>query len=412
MRLLKRLMQRLLILGLGIFSVWLIVFVVFKIADRRLPWMLALGITYGLAAYIILPRAIRLGLKILQREHVPSYTITGDGLPGDPVNLALIGTLQQLRAAFAGLGWCEADRLSLASSWGMIRAFVFNSPYPTAPFSTLYLFGRGQDVGFQKAIDNSPRKRHHIRFWALNLTRAQDAWRAGGFWLNNERPPDNERVLWVGAGTRDTGLSFTRLTFQITHATDSDTNAERDYIIAELTKNRTIEAVQVYQSGQDLLAGRVNHYVTDGEVALASLVTNDDLMDELRPRIDHEIARRLESWAVNSKAGNPIYSARSSFAAGCWSAPLKAKPRGSQALYLFVGRLDLLVELLDPRAVGRIVAAQLIEYAFDREFVDFSHPRPLCALKNRLPSKARPRTSFGAGSPDRCTGSCRISSAI
>ena len=156
-----------------------------------------------------------------------------------------MGTLQQLRSAFARLGWSEADRLGLASSWGMIRAFVFNSPYPTAPFSTLYLFGRGQDIGFQKAIDNSPRKRHHIRFWASSLTRAEDTWGAAGFWLNTDRPPDNERVIWVGAGTRDTGLSLTRLTFQITHATDSDTNAERDYIIAELTRSRAIEAVQV-----------------------------------------------------------------------------------------------------------------------------------------------------------------------
>jgi hypothetical protein len=271
-RLLKRFLQRLLIVGLGIFSVWLIVFVVFETADRRLPWILAVGITYGFAAYIILPRAIRLGLKILQRKRVPSYTITGDGLPGDPVNVALIGTLQQLQSAFASLGWSEADQLGLASSWGMIRAFVFNSPYPTAPFSTLYLFGRGQDIGFQKAIDNSPRKRHHIRFWALSLARAQDTWGAAGFWLNTAQPPDNERVLWVGAGTRDTGLSLTRLTFQITHATDSDTNAERDYIIAELRRNRSIEAVKVYQSGQDLLTDRVNHYVTDGEIALASLV--------------------------------------------------------------------------------------------------------------------------------------------
>jgi hypothetical protein len=273
-RLLKRFLQRLLIVGLGIFSVWLIVFVVFETADRRLPWILAVGITYGFAAYIILPRAIRLGLKILQRKRVPSYTITGDGLPGDPVNVALIGTLQQLRSAFASLGWSEADQLGLASSWGMIRAFVFNSPYPTAPFSTLYLFGRGQDIGFQKAIDNSPRKRHHIRFWALSLARAQDTWGAGGFWLNTVRPPDNELVLWVGAGTRDTGLSLTRLTFQVTHATDSDTNAERDYIIAELRRNRSIEAVKVYQSGQDMLADRVNHYVTDGEIALASLLVN------------------------------------------------------------------------------------------------------------------------------------------
>jgi hypothetical protein len=173
-RFLKRFLQRLLILGLGILSVWLIVFVVFKIADRRLPWVLALGATYGIAAYVILPRAVRMGLKVLQRKLVPRFTITADGLPGDPVNLGLIGTLKQLRAAFATAGWSEADRLGLASSWRMTRAFVLNSPYPTAPFSTLYLFGRGQDIGFQKAIDNSPRKRHHIRFWALGLARAED----------------------------------------------------------------------------------------------------------------------------------------------------------------------------------------------------------------------------------------------
>src|SRR6476660_9213664 len=242
MRLLIRFLRRLAVFGLGIFTVWLIVFVVFETADRRLPWILAVGITYGFAAYIILPRAIRWGLKILQRKRVPSYTITGDGLPGDPVNVALLGTLQQLRSAFAALGWSEADRLGLASSWGMVRAFISNSPYPTAPFSTLYLFGRGQDIGFQKAIDNSPRKRHHIRFWALSPTRAQATWGTADFWLNTERPPDNESVLWIGAGTRDTGLSLTRLSFQITHATDSDTNAEREYMVGELRKHRSIEA--------------------------------------------------------------------------------------------------------------------------------------------------------------------------
>jgi hypothetical protein len=273
-RLLKRLLQRLLILGLGVVSVWLIVVVVFEFADRRLPWILALGLTYGMAAYVILPRAVRMGLKILQRKSVPSFTITGDGLPGDPVNLALIGTLQQLRAAFSTVGWLEADRLGPASSWRMIRAFVFNSPYPTAPFSTLYLFGRGQDIGFQKAIDNSPRKRHHIRFWALSLAQADEMGTAS-FWLNTDRPPDDARVLWVGAGTRDTGFSLTQLTFQVTHATDSDTNAERDYIVAELSNNRVIEAVTSYQSGQPLPMKRVNHYVTDGEITLASLAVDD-----------------------------------------------------------------------------------------------------------------------------------------
>lgn len=274
-RLLVRLLQRLLILALGILSVWLIVFVFFEFEDHRLPWVLALGLTYGIAAYIVLPRIVRLGLKILQRKRVPRFTITSDGLPGDPVNIALTGTLQQLRAAFATVGWSEADQLGLSSSWRMIRAFVFNQPYPGAPFSTLYLFGRGQDIGFQKAIDDSPRKRHHIRFWALDLARAEDSMASASFWQKIDRPPTDASVLWVGAGTKDIGLSLTQLTFQITHATDSDTNAERDYIIGELRSHRVIEAATSYQPGQNLPVERVNHYIADGEVTLANLRAND-----------------------------------------------------------------------------------------------------------------------------------------
>jgi hypothetical protein len=104
-------------------------------------------------------------------------------LPGDPVNFVLTGTLQ-LHAAFKLAGWSETDRLGLASSWRMVVAFVSNSPYPTAPFSTLYIFGRGQDVGFQKAIDSGPRQRHQIRFWALNLAHAETNLRNASFWLS------------------------------------------------------------------------------------------------------------------------------------------------------------------------------------------------------------------------------------
>ena len=65
MRLIIRFVQRVLILALGVLTVWLIVFVFFEFEDHRLPWALALGLTYGLAAYVILPRIVRLGLKIL-----------------------------------------------------------------------------------------------------------------------------------------------------------------------------------------------------------------------------------------------------------------------------------------------------------------------------------------------------------
>src|SRR5580698_2455790 len=269
MRFLIRQLRRLIVLGLGIFTVWLVVYV-FQFTDRRLPTLLALAVTYGVAAYIVLPRAVRMGLKILLRKRVPRFTITGDGLPGDPVNLVLIGTLAQLRAGFSAAGWSEADPLGLASSWRMVRAFVLNKPYPTAPFSPLYLYGRRQDVGFQKCIDASPRKRHHIRFWALSPKRAEATVGTASFWLNTDRPPRGAQVCWVGAGTKDTGLSLTRLTFQVTHSTDSDTNTERDFIIAELQNKHVIDDVNTYQSGKPLPA-HVNHYITDGEVAVASL---------------------------------------------------------------------------------------------------------------------------------------------
>jgi hypothetical protein len=262
--------RRLAVFALGVFSVWLIVFV-FRFTDSRLPTILALSLVYTLAAYVILPRIVRRSLKILQRKRVPSFTLTGDGLPGDPVNLVLVGELEKLRAAFARAGWTEAAPLNLTSSWRMVVAFVLNRPYPAAPFSTLYLFGRGQDVGFQKAIDMSPRKRHHVRFWALSLEQTEETLGTAEFWLDTDRPADEEPALWVGAATKDTGMSFTRFTFQFTHATDADTNAERDLIVSELKKVGAIASVTSYRAGQPLLSGRVNHYVTDGEVAAASL---------------------------------------------------------------------------------------------------------------------------------------------
>ncbi|MGP8233229.1 MAG: LssY C-terminal domain-containing protein [Methylovirgula sp.] len=271
MRWFKLLLRRVLVFALGALTVWLIAFVIFKRADQRLPVALAVAFTYGLAAYVVLPRAIRIGLWILQRGHVPSYTITGDGLPGDPVNLVLIGTMHQLLSAFTTAGWAEADALGLASSWRMVCAFILNKPYPKAPFSTLYLFGRGQDVGFQLPIGDSPRKRHHIRFWALSLAHAEETLDTPSFWVNTPRPPEDEPVLWVGAGTRDTGFSLTRLSFQITHATDADTNEERDFIIAALQRYGVIANVQSHQPSERLSIGHVNRYVTDGFVAAAEL---------------------------------------------------------------------------------------------------------------------------------------------
>lgn len=179
--------------------------------------------------------------------------------------------MEELRAAFATAGWFEADELGAKSSWKMVQAFLFNRSYPTAPFSTLYLFGRGQDVGFQLPIGDSPRKRHHVRFWGMGANEVDASLDAESFWQDSVRPPDGQRALWVGAGTKDTGFSLTKLSFQITHATDADTNEERDFLIAELQKRGLIANVRAHQPSERIALGKVNRYVTDGMVAVADL---------------------------------------------------------------------------------------------------------------------------------------------
>ena len=105
----------------------------------------------------------------------------------------------------------------------------------------------------------------------MSLERAEETVGTPEFWLNTDRPSLGTEALWVGAGTRDTGFSLTRFTFQVTHATDDDTNAERDFILGELARAGAIGEVRWHREGERLETGRVNHYVTDGEVAAARL---------------------------------------------------------------------------------------------------------------------------------------------
>ncbi len=83
MRLLIRWLRRFAVLGLGIVGVRFIVFVL-RITDRRLPTILALSLTYAIAAYLILPRLVRMGLKILQRKSVPSSPCRSTGKRRSP----------------------------------------------------------------------------------------------------------------------------------------------------------------------------------------------------------------------------------------------------------------------------------------------------------------------------------------
>ncbi len=63
MRFLVLSLRRLAVVLLGAFAIWLIAFV-FRLTDHRLPTVLALAATYAVAAYVVLPRIVRMSLKL------------------------------------------------------------------------------------------------------------------------------------------------------------------------------------------------------------------------------------------------------------------------------------------------------------------------------------------------------------
>ena len=80
-------------------------------------------------AYLVLPRVHR----ILTRIYLPDYFIgrarTSDGLLGDPVNMALLGSGDQIHAAMRRAGWTQADDVDLASSRRIILSTLTRRSY-------------------------------------------------------------------------------------------------------------------------------------------------------------------------------------------------------------------------------------------------------------------------------------------
>lgn len=286
MNIIQRISQRIVIFAVALFVIWLIVTQVFDRIDQRTPFFIAFALTYIIAAYFILPRVIRITSLILRRGRIPRFTFANDGLPADPVNIIVIGSKKSLIKAFTAAGWNQANPLTMRTAWRMGMAFLKNKPYPEAPFSDLFLFDRKQDIGFQQAIGNSPRKRHHIRFWAKHIEHIPDPLDFA-YWTKEddmdhleESETENESVsehelknknansiIWIGAGTKDTGFGLASLTYQISHAVDPHVDEERDHIRATLELTGLVSEVSHYDPG----SFKVGKYISDGKIMVLKI---------------------------------------------------------------------------------------------------------------------------------------------
>ena len=178
---------------------------------------------YFVISYIILPGVWRTGEKVKHHRHpalesVPKVTENGQGIPGGPLNVALVGDESAVIHAMLAAGWKPADPITFDSSIKIAESVVFDRPDPDAPVSALFVFGRKQDLAFEQEIGKSADRRHHVRWWRC------------------EKTDKHGNPCWIGAVSLDIGSGVSHRTGQITHHVGPDMDAERDLLMADLQK--------------------------------------------------------------------------------------------------------------------------------------------------------------------------------
>jgi hypothetical protein len=219
---------------------------------RALIALAGLLVAYLLVAYVILPLGwVRYAHRHPSFDDIPRITRTIDDIPGDPLNVALIGTETELKRIMLAAKWYPADPLTLKSCLEMADAAVFKRPYDDAPVSNLYLFGRKEDLAFEQPVGDSPRHRHHVRFWRTDKVGADG------------------RPVWVGSAVYDERVGLSRTTGQVTHVTAPDVDAERDYLFHDLEQTGDLAewyAVDDFHKQREGRNGGGDPWRTDGKL--------------------------------------------------------------------------------------------------------------------------------------------------
>jgi hypothetical protein len=141
---------------------------------------------------------------------------------GDPLNLILIGMPKDIYTAFIRAGWDETESITRSSAWKTMKSFLSGGEYRYSPVSSLYVFGRPQDIAFQKARSNI-HERNHLRLWMSRVTY-------------------QGLPMWIGQISRDIGVRFTTKTIT-THKIDPNVDETREFLVENLAYAQSLKAV-------------------------------------------------------------------------------------------------------------------------------------------------------------------------
>ena len=227
-------------------------------AGRRAAAFAALMLSsYALLAYVFLPVSWH---HFQQRRPAGDGTVsyTAEAIPADPLNVALVGSREEVARAMRAAGWLPADRITLKSGWRDARSVLFNRSYPTAPVSTHFVARRPQDLAFEMQVGKSPRCRHHVRLWRVGSA------------------ADNGLTVWIGAASFDLRVGVSRFTGEVMHHIDPAVDRERERLVSDLQRAGAaarISHLEKFRAAGSGRNGGGDRYFTDGALKIVVLKT-------------------------------------------------------------------------------------------------------------------------------------------
>jgi len=233
-------------------------------------WILLILLAmYLVIGYLVLPLFWKHYEHHRIMQEAPKYTVTADGIPGDPLNVGLIGTREEVIHAFLLAGWFPADPITFHSGMKIAESVLLHRSYSDAPVSNLFLWNRKQDLAFEQLVGGSAKERHHVRFW------------------ESEELGSDGRPMWIGAATFDCKVGLSYRTGQITHHIAPDLDTERDKLMTDLQKaGQTVKIFQVTGIGPTINGrnGGGDRYYTDGEMTI-SIISPKNIVQTAQPEI-------------------------------------------------------------------------------------------------------------------------------
>jgi hypothetical protein len=161
-----------------------------------------------------------------------------------------------VEAAFKAAGWVQVDKSVEDAVVHGILSTLSHEAYTEMPMSTLYLFGRPQDLSFARGDPlKIAAERHHLRVWQTDT-------------MVDGAP------LWVGSATHDIGFETDQRNGNVTHRIDPKVDGERGFLLESFDAAGVFSSAAYVTPADPVVSARTatgGEFSSDGRIAVMRL---------------------------------------------------------------------------------------------------------------------------------------------